>query len=439
MRLSLLAAALLPFLLPPDARSEGLPVGPALRGPVNYTGFGGGIGYLAPAFDGDWLLVPAQESSGWLNPTYTTTFLRLRPRRAPIPIAETSSDWEPRLATSVSIGDGLAALYSFGDYWTYGDTVGVFEVPPASDTMLRVAGGDVVWPVPPPADGAGFGPPSSWGGRLAFTAYLMDPPARSYVFLHDEAAGLIEVAGPDTDRFADADYLDLYDPTLGQNAIVFGAAYSSGPADAATSVESIHRRTIGSDGAPGPLETLVASGDPRPQDGAPFASFSNLQIDRARGDAACFVGMRTGVVYEPGVYVVRGNAVSLVADETTPIPEGHGTFAWVNQVICAIDDGVVAFTGAGADGQAGIYRQAPGGPLEKVAAVGDVLDGSEVLDLQLGREALASGRIAFTALLHRGDDVIGRETQSVVFVPEPDAALVGATALLALRIRRRLA
>jgi len=384
-----------------------------------------------PAFDGATLLVPRVRSSGNLNPSHTTDFLRLAPGGEPHTIAtshEETGGSNLTLGWSPSIGDGLAAFTRYGSgAYALSELLGVFAVPPGSDTMTQLAGGDVPWPMAAP-EHASFDRASTWNGRVVFAAAHFDEALdpTMHVFLHEDASGLVELAGPDLPGFADL--VNLSEPTLAMDACTF-TSYRDGVGAA------IHRRAVGTDGALGPIETWATTGDPVPQGGGSFDGFASLQIDRARGDAACFLDWRVDAL-GPGVYVASAAGVSLVADTATPIPGGDGAFEWFEWA-CSIDDGVVAFVGTGSDGQEGVYRKRPGEPLEKVLAVGDFADGGEVTNVLFGPEALAMGRIAFAAWIDIGADIFGRNVRSVVFVPEPDASALGSIALLALLVRRR--
>jgi len=101
-----------------------------------------------------------------------------------------------------------------------------------------------------------------------------------------------------------------------------------------------------------------------------------------------------------GVYSNRGG-LHRVADTTTPIPGGTGTFTGFAQFTSAqgpaLDGaGGVAFLGEGAGGQRGIYvRRAR--RLREAIAVGDALDGKTVSFLDLSSEGFDGDTLAFVA------------------------------------------
>jgi hypothetical protein len=103
-----------------------------------------------------------------------------------------------------------------------------------------------------------------------------------------------------------------------------------------------------------------------------------------------------------------------IADLTTPIPEGTGTFTGFTAISASL--GHTAFLGLGADGQAGIYVAST---LKKVVAVGDQLAGKVVAGLRFDRDGLAGNRLGFTAAFADGSEG--------VFVTEVDASVFSFT------------
>jgi hypothetical protein len=106
-----------------------------------------------------------------------------------------------------------------------------------------------------------------------------------------------------------------------------------------------------------------------------------------------------------------------IADLTTSIPEGTGTFTGFAAISASLEH--TAFLGLGADGQAGIYVAST---LKKVVAVGDRLTGKVVAGLRFGRDGLAGNRLGFTATFVDGSEG--------VFVTEVDASLFSFTGFL---------
>jgi hypothetical protein len=103
-----------------------------------------------------------------------------------------------------------------------------------------------------------------------------------------------------------------------------------------------------------------------------------------------------------------------IADLTTAIPEGTGTFTGFTAVSASL--GHTAFLGLGTNGQAGIYVAST---LKKVIAVGDRLTGKVVAGLRFGRDGMVGNRLGFTATFTDGSEG--------VFVTEVDASLFSFT------------
>lgn len=379
--------------------------------------------YTAPSLDAASLAFWSVTSSGNLNPVYNGTLLR-RDGAGEVETAIVIFDQE---GFTQSMGDGLLAFPRSGSSGAPAFPSSIYAGPAGASPVVVAPSPSIEWPFA--VTGIVYlGPPSSSGGRIAFEAsHVDDPlPQSPYVFLHDATHGLVELAGPGTPGLPE-DLSALDQSSLSPDACTFVSFHPGGSA--------IHRRAIGADGALGPVETWLESGDPLPQGGGSFTAFTSLQIDRARGDAACFIGHR-GDPYRLGAYLARSDGVEFVADNQTAIPDGEGNFEELFP--CAIDDGVVVLQGKGSDGQSGIYRKRPGHPLEKVIDLDDALDGIGIRALAFGREGFAGGRIAFSAHLDRGAGPLGPQTQAAVFVPEPGGAALTAIALLGLCIRRAL-
>jgi hypothetical protein len=125
-----------------------------------------------------------------------------------------------------------------------------------------------------------------------------------------------------------------------------------------------------------------------PQGVGTFTAFADVATDDT---LTAFVG--TGGGGQEGVYVALPNGPpNRVADLTTPIPGGAGSFTGFAAL--STSDGHTAFLGLGAFGQAGIYVAST---LAKVIAVGDALDKKVVTTLRLERSGLKSRTLAFTA------------------------------------------
>ena len=109
-----------------------------------------------------------------------------------------------------------------------------------------------------------------------------------------------------------------------------------------------------------------------------------------------------GDAFKP-IYADFGDGIVTVADTSTNVPGGSGTFQDFDSV--SISGSAVTFLGRDATGQTGIYTTL-GGTLEKIVAEGDTLDGRTVIGLFASREALSGQNIAFAANFEDGFQTI---------------------------------
>jgi hypothetical protein len=170
----------------------------------------------------------------------------------------------------------------------------------------------------------------------------------------------------------------------------------------------------------GDLELVVSTGDPMPdRPGHFFGAVLFPQLDRAEGNL-CFWADDGGSEQGFFLWDRQTGSLALVADTETTILRGTGTFTSFS-LYCSIQHGDVIFAGLGANGQHGIYHR------PRLGALGIVVDGTNELDgttaylLEVSREAVVDGRVAFRAVGGFGD---------AIFIPEPEAS--GGVALLAL-------
>jgi hypothetical protein len=128
-----------------------------------------------------------------------------------------------------------------------------------------------------------------------------------------------------------------------------------------------------------------------------FTGFNDLA---ARGTITSFVGTGDG---QQGVYrcVSAGpvDPCQPIADLTTAIPGGTGTFMGFTSLSASLEHS--AFLGLGDGGQAGIYLASA---LTKIAAVGDTLEGKVISALRLGRSGLEGTTVAFTTSFTDGSE-----------------------------------
>jgi len=112
--------------------------------------------------------------------------------------------------------------------------------------------------------------------------------------------------------------------------------------------------------------------------------------------------------YQAGIYTNAGGAWRRVADTTTPIPDGVGTFTRFNPEP-AIDGDQVLFVGFGADGAQGIFRDHSGSLDRLVDLSTPVPGGGEFRSFEwFHGPAVSDGRYAFVARFRQdGDDDFG--------------------------------
>ena len=135
-----------------------------------------------------------------------------------------------------------------------------------------------------------------------------------------------------------------------------------------------------------------------------------------------------------GVFAGSTGALRTVSDTNTQIPEGVGNFTGFGTVV--IQDGLVVFEGSGASGQEGIYVERDG-MLNKVIDLSDSLvDGKSLSNFTISEDAVSGADIAFSASFDIGT---GNPTNGIFLatIPEPSTALLFATGLIGLAIRRR--
>lgn len=270
------------------------------------------------------------------------------------------------------------------------------------------------------------GPPSARAGRIAFMGQRHDGQSGRRMGAYLREAGVLHEL-PVPDGWTPGGFLDVPSPVaLGGSSAAFPAFRLE---EEPTPRFAYLLQHVALDGGPPFAGSIWArDGDVLPG-GGQLAQIQNVQLDRTRGDAACFLGRAEDGA--AGIFVASAAGIERIADQATPIPDGVGTFEELGG--CAMDRGQVAFLGQGSAGQVGIYLGAPGGPLRKVIDRSDTLDGLAIHELDFGAEGLFAGRVAFTARL--GEEYPDRDA---VYCPEPsrEAGLVAAGALLALAASR---
>jgi hypothetical protein len=160
-------------------------------------------------------------------------------------------------------------------------------------------------------------------------------------------------------------------------------------------------------------------------------TFTSFGITPAiNGTDVAFYGVSTG---RTGIYLSSGGTLSRVADTTTAVPGGTGTFTGFLTTGVAVSGGRVVFQGTDSAGKTGVYS-ALGGSIQKVVAVGDVLGGHTLTAVSISDFAYGGGDTAVLVSYSGGSAVY-----QFVPVSEP-AGIVAAVGFLALgrTIRRRI-
>ncbi len=123
-----------------------------------------------------------------------------------------------------------------------------------------------------------------------------------------------------------------------------------------------------------------------------FEGFGDPSLD---GGKVAFAGKTANEIIH-GIYTNVSGSLVRVADANTPIPDGTGTFRLLGDP--SLDGGNVAFAGENVfEFFQGIYTDL-GGTLAKVIDTTDSLDGKTIQTLEMGREGLSEGQIAFRAI-----------------------------------------
>ncbi|MBW4509492.1 MAG: PEP-CTERM sorting domain-containing protein [Scytonematopsis contorta HA4267-MV1] len=161
------------------------------------------------------------------------------------------------------------------------------------------------------------------------------------------------------------------------------------------------------------LKAVVENTNGIPNGIGNFSDFGNFSLNN--GSVAFFA---TGANNQQGIYTNLSGRLSLVADTTINIPDGNGNFLRFDNP--SLDNGNVAFSAIGSNGQQGIYTNL-GGTLTKVIDLKDLLDGKSLSSLSVERESLSGNAIAFLANFTNGSRGIFRAdlAKKPLAIPEP--------------------
>jgi PEP-CTERM motif len=178
------------------------------------------------------------------------------------------------------------------------------------------------------------------------------------------------------------------------------------------------------------LSRRVAVGDAAPGGGI-FTLLGDPSIDAA-GTVNFFAFTSAGT----GIFTATsGGGLTIVAGNSTPIPDGAGNFTSFGSP--AIDAGDVAFLGSGLAGQLGLYL-AISGDLFKVVDLTDTVFGKTLENLGFFNEGLSGNALTFFAQFTDGSRAIVR-ADATPAVPEPATLLLVAAGLVVALLVRRLA
>jgi hypothetical protein len=134
-----------------------------------------------------------------------------------------------------------------------------------------------------------------------------------------------------------------------------------------------------------------------------FTAFSDVTLALVPPNPVRVAFIGTGSSGQAGVYSCDSaqpvDPCQPIADLFTAIPGGTGNFTGFTSVSTSLEH--TAFLGLGSGEQAGIYLASA---LTKVIAVGDLLDGKTVTALRLGRFGLDRLRLTFTATFADGSE-----------------------------------
>ncbi len=156
----------------------------------------------------------------------------------------------------------------------------------------------------------------------------------------------------------------------------------------------IYRDGIGALGVVADLGTAIPDGT---------GNFMNFFFPALQGGQVAFNGSAfnaSGPGLQQGVYRDVGGTLTRIADLTTPIPDGSGTFSGFGLV--SVDGGQIGFEGSGLSGQSGIYRDGVGALTTIVNTNTAVPDGTGTFTI-FNNSSLAGGRVAFVGLGTSGE------------------------------------
>jgi hypothetical protein len=258
------------------------------------------------------------------------------------------------------LSGGRVAFRGSTDYSSF-SSFGVY----LADGRTLTAIADRQTPIPGGTGNFGFfgGPPALDGKTVVFPAGGFDPLQEGIFSSTDgELMTLVDRSTPI--------------PGGSGNFFVFGAPVAQFGTVAFLALDESFRRGIYLRTPGGTLNRVVDSSTPVPSRPTTFEQFSDPALD---GGIVAFDGLETNFGYG-GVYTGTGGNLTTVADFSSPVPEGQGTFMAFGPP--ALVDGKLAFAGQDSTSTQGLYVHAYGA-LRKVISVTDTLDGRDTYNLEL--------------------------------------------------------
>jgi hypothetical protein len=401
-------------LITPPVRAQFTPALVVQTG-VNYTGAGTFTQFpAAPSISGATIAFPAATTSnqGVFTETGSTVSAVLTTGFA-IPDGTgpfTTFDPNPVGLSAAGVAFGGNGTTGPGNAGAYSTVTGSLAVVVNDITAFPTGGSFVNFSIP------------SLSGTTAVFAGTNVPGPPQGVFSRVGGGPLVTVAGTTTIvPFTASPFSAFTDPTAistipnvsGGNVVFNGQG--GGRIGVYTSVSGVIGRVADN--------TISAPGG-----SGTFTSFGiTPSID---GTDVAFYGVSPG---RTGIYLSSGGTLSPVADTTTAVPGGTGTFTGFLTTGVAVSGGRVVFQGTDSAGKTGVYS-ALGGSIQKVVAVGDVLNGHTLTAVSISDFAYDGGDTAVLVSYSGGSAVY-----QFVPVPEP-LGIVAAAGFLALgrTIRRRI-
>lgn len=243
------------------------------------------------------------------------------------------------------------------------------------------------------------------GGQVVFQAYAAGkfPSLQPAIFSYpvgaaqtaEEARVVVRKGDPFPGRAGEF-FADFTDPVVDDGTIAF--------------------RGFGTDGSSGiflipagtsRLTTVAVDGTPVPRGEGNFTGFAgrfSSQVVATSDGNVAFRGDGSGG--QQGIYAQIDGVLERIADLNTPVPGTEGNFTAFFDEPVSIDGENVAFVAvsrasAEGGGRTGLYVRM-GGRLRRVVESGEMLDGRQIIALEIGPQALEGDFLTFRAIFRDG-------------------------------------